>query len=126
MQLALNESKDVSNFNMKKNMDPWTELKHYPAIKVTQQQINDSNYININIFFENINAIDKIVDIPLTYTLAQGYSNFTEMTRLWSSPYFAIKHIILQPFNNETCIIMNVLQAGKYKQLSLLCLNNNK
>jgi len=124
MQLALNESNEVSNFNIKEDMDPWAELKHYPVIKVTQEQINDSS--DIKIFFGNINAIDNTVGIPLTYTLAQGYSNFTEITRLWSSLHFAIEHIILQPLNNETCIIMNVLQAGKYKQLSLLCLNNNK
>jgi len=37
MQLALNESNDVPNFNIKEKMDPWTELKHYPVIKVTQE-----------------------------------------------------------------------------------------
>jgi len=59
MQLALNESNDVPNFNIKKNMDSWTELKHYPVIKVTQEQTNVSNYINITIFLENVNAIDN-------------------------------------------------------------------
>jgi len=38
MQLALNESNEISNFNIKDNMDPWTELKRYPVIKVTQEQ----------------------------------------------------------------------------------------
>jgi len=67
MQLALNESNDVLNFNIKKKMDKWTELKHYPVIKVTQEQTNVSNHINIKIFLENV--IDKMVGIPLTFTL---------------------------------------------------------
>jgi len=124
MQLALieNESDDVPNFNIKKKMDKWTELKHYPVIKVTQEQTNVSNYMNIEIFLENINAIDKMVGIPLTYTLAQGYSNFTKITRQWLFPQFGIDNIQFQSLNNEIFTIINILQAGEYKQLSSLCL----
>jgi len=124
MQLALNESNDIpfngKRFNVKEKMDPWTKLKHYPVIKVTQEQTNVSNHINIIIFLENVNAIDKMVGIPLTYTAAQRNSYFTKITRLWLSP--TVNNLILQSLNNETFTIINTLQAGKYKQLSLLCL----
>jgi len=60
MQLALNKSNDVPNFNIKEKMDPWTKLKHYPMIKVTQEQADASNLINIIIFLDDISAIDKM------------------------------------------------------------------
>jgi len=98
-------------------MDPWTELKHYPVIKATQEQIILSNNININILLENVNAIDKMVGIPLTFTI-QGY--FSNMPIMWLLPQFAINNVLLQSFDNETCIIINTLQAGEYKQLNSL------
>jgi len=123
MQLALNKSNDVPNFNIKEKMGPWTELKHYPVIKVTQEQTNVSNRINIKIFLENVNAIDRMVWIPLTYTSAQEYFYFTNITdRLWLLSQFAVNNVVLQSLNNETFIIINILQAGEYKQLSSLCL----
>jgi len=60
MQLALNKSNDVPNFNIKEKMDLWTKLKHYPMIKVTQEQADASNLINIIIFLDDISAIDKM------------------------------------------------------------------
>jgi len=119
MQLALNDSNDVPDFNIKENMDPWTELKHYPVIKVTQEQINVSNNINIKIFLENVNAMDKMVGMPLTFSLAQRDFYFTNITRLWLSPQSGIDNVILQSYNNKTFTI-NTQQAGEYKQLSSL------
>jgi len=121
MQLALNESKsnNVPKFNVKKNMDPWTELKHYPVIKVTQEQTNVSNDINIIIFLENVNAIDKMVGIPLPFFLFLGYSHLNNISR-WLFPEFVISDNI-HHFNNGTFAITNTLQAGEY-QLSSLCL----
>jgi len=119
MQLALNESNDVP-FNIKEKMDPWTELKYYPMIKV--EETNVSNHINIKIFLENVNAIDKMVGIPLTFNLSHGYSYFNNMSTLWLLPQSGINNVILQFLNNETFTIINILQAGEYKQLSSLCL----
>jgi len=125
MQLALNESNDIDNFNIKKKMDKWKELKYYPVIRVTQEQINVSN-INISIFLENVNAIDKMVGIPLTFTLFQRYSHSNNTLHsnktLWLLPQFGIDSIILPPLDNETFTIVNKLQAGEYKQLILLCI----
>jgi len=122
MQLALNESNDVPNFNIKKNMNPWTKLKHYPVIKVTQEQTNVSNHINTKIFLENVSAIDKVVGIPLTFTLFQGYSLNDKNMPLWLSPQFGIDNIILLSLGNESFTIVNKLQAGEYKQFNLLCI----
>jgi len=58
----------------------------------------------------------------LTYTLFQGHSDFKNMPRLWLLPQLGINNVILLFLNNETFTIINILQAGEYKQLSLLCL----
>jgi len=113
MQVALNDSNDVPNFNIKEIMDPWTELKNYPVIKVTQEQTNVSNHINIKIFLENVNAMDKMVGIPLTFSLAQRYSYFINMTIIWLSPQSGINNAILLSLNNETFTIINTLKAGE-------------
>jgi len=123
MQLALNESNDVPNFNIKEKMDPWTKLKHYPVIKVMQEKTNVSNHINIKIFLENVNAINRMVGIPLSLTLFQGYSINDKNMPFWLSPQFAqIDNIILFSLGNESFTIVNKLQAGEYKQFNSLCI----
>jgi len=56
----------------------------------------------------------------MTYTLFQGYSYFKDM--LWLLPQSAINTVALVSLNNETFTLINILQAGEYKQLSSLCL----
>jgi len=113
MQLALNESNDVPNFNVKEKMDPWTKLKHYPVIKVTEQQADFLNHMNIKILIENVNAFNKTMAIPLSFTTQEDlYFNNTQ-PRVWLQSFETDK-INLQSLKDEY-IIMNIQQAGKYK-----------
>jgi len=114
MQLALNESNDVPNFNVKEKMDPWTKLKHYPVIKVTEQQADLLNHMNIKILFENINAFNKTMVIPLSFTTQEDHYFNNTQPRVWLQSFETDK-INLQSLNDEMYIIINIQQAGKYK-----------
>jgi len=111
MQLALNESNDVLNFNVKEKMDPWTKLKRYPVIKVMEQQTDFLNHVNIKILFQN--AFNMTMAIPLSFTTQEDlYFNNTQ-PRVWLQSFETDK-INLQSLKDEF-IIINIQQTGKYK-----------
>jgi len=61
MQSAL-DSSDVKNVRIKEIMNPWTQLKHYLVLKVTQSEFN------LKIFLENYDPSNQeALCIPVTY-----------------------------------------------------------
>jgi len=54
MQTALDESFIIQKFDVKKAIDPWIGLEHYPMLKVTQHidselaQLSLENYYQLN------------------------------------------------------------------------------
>jgi len=61
MQTALDESFITQKFDVKKGMDPWIQLKHYPVLKVTEY---NSQYAKI--MLENYTLLDyEMLWIPI-------------------------------------------------------------
>jgi len=109
MQSALNSS-DVENVHIKEIMNPWTQLKHYLVLKVTQ--VED---FKIRIFLENYDPSNQeMLWIPVTY-----YTNFyfdmilTYSRPIWLKPSHKISYIDVIGDFSIGWIIVNIDEAGK-------------
>lgn len=102
---------------IKDMMDPWTQMIHYPVVKVTQKNLP---FVEVSI----ANLLDQgTVGIPLTFThniftniYTQHYSNFSNtrpMKWLIPSVMNMYTNSTLLSSNSEDLIIINIQQAGE-------------
>ena len=94
-------------------MDFWIKEKYYPILNVTEEKINDINYLVITV--ENANRFDENAKIPLNIT-SQVETDFPEgaheqKVKLIST--FAPNVIRFDKFSNKW-VMINVQQIGKY------------
>jgi len=111
MQSALNSS-DVKNVRIKEIMDPWTQLKHYLVLKVTQLPGG-----KVGIFLENYDPSNhKGLRIPVTFHMSY-YSEMilTQSRPIWLIPYHKKSYIDMPGnFSEGFWLIVNIDEAGKY------------
>jgi len=109
MQSAV-DSSDIENVRIKEIMNPWTQLKHYLVLKVTQSEFN------LRIFLENYDPSNhEMLWIPVTYyTYFRFKPIFTHSRLRWLKPSHKKSYLDI-PGNFKTgWIIVNIDEAGKY------------
>jgi len=111
MQSAL-DSSNVENVRIKEIMNPWTQLKHYLVLKVTQV-----SGFEIRIFLENYDPSNQeILWIPITYYTYFHSRMISTHPPIWLKSSHKKSYIdVFGDFNGRfDWIIVNIDEAGKY------------
>jgi len=109
MQSAL-DSSNIENIRIKEIMNTWTQLRHYPILKVTQVPGS-----KIRLFLENYDPSNQeMLWIPVTFYTNDDFGMILTRSRpIWLKPFHKIPYIEFTGNFIFHWIIVNIDEAGK-------------